>query len=188
MALHVSGVSYEHREVVLRDKPAQMLEASPKGTVPVLQLDSGRVLEESLDIMHWALSVRDPEAWLQRQDADLLASNDGPFKHHLDRYKYATRYEDADPVTHRTQAIQHVMALEERLASQKFLCGERRGFADIAIFPFVRQFANADRAWFDQQPVPRARGWLQSLTSSDLFEAIMAKHEPWRPDQSTRGS
>lgn len=188
MALHISGAKYEHREVVLRDKPAAMIEASPKGTVPVFVAESGKVIEESLDIMRWALGQRDPEGWLERQDDSLLAANDGPFKHHLDRYKYTTRYEDTDSAEHRGEAMMHVRALEDRLKGGPYLCGERRGFADIAIFPFIRQFAHADREWFDAQPVPRTRSWLEGLKASELFKAIMVKHDQWKPDQSATAS
>ena len=188
MALKISGARYEHREVVVRDKPSAMLQASPKGTVPVLVGHDGTVLEESLDIMRWALARQDPENWLDRQDDSLLAANDGPFKHHLDRYKYATRYEDADPEDHRSAAMIHIEALEGRLNDQPFLCGEKRGFADVAIFPFIRQFAHADREWFDALPVPRTRAWLEGLKGSELFKSIMIKHDQWRPDQSEVGS
>ncbi|MBT8427753.1 MAG: glutathione S-transferase N-terminal domain-containing protein, partial [Erythrobacter sp.] len=112
MALSISGAEYEHREVVLRDKPPQMLEVSPKGTVPVLVTEDGAVLEESLDIMRWALSQNDPEGWLARDDGKLLAANDGPFKHHLDRYKYSTRYDDVDPEEHGKKALDHLRKLE----------------------------------------------------------------------------
>ena len=180
MALAISGAPHEHREVVLRDKPPEMLEASPKGTVPVLVVEDGTVLEESLDIMHWALCRNDPENWLDRQDEALLAANDGPFKHHLDRYKYPTRYDDVDPAEHGAAAVAHLGKLDERLAASPYLCGERRGFADIAIFPFVRQFANADREWFANQQLENVAAWLDGLTGSDLFAAIMTKHEPWK--------
>ena len=179
LALRISGIEVNHREVVLRDKPLEMLEVSPKGTVPVLVLDDGRVLEESIDIMRWALAQHDPERWLQRQDDALLAANDGPFKHHLDRYKYATRYEDADPAEHRAACFELLMVLQERLSASAFLCGEQRGFADAAIFPFVRQFAHADRAWFDAQPWPDLRAWLEGWKASDLFAAVMVKHVKW---------
>ena len=179
MALNVSGAQYEHREVVLRDKPPEMLAVSPKGTVPVLVTPDAGVLEESLDIMRWALARSDPEGWLQRQDEDLLAANDGPFKHHLDRYKYSTRYDDADPQEHGAKAAEHLRVLDERLAASPYLCGEKRGFADIAIFPFVRQFVNADKEWFAAQGLKHVENWLGGLTGSDLFTGIMAKHDPW---------
>ena len=184
MALHVSGAEFEHREVVLRDKPAAMLEASPKGTVPVLVLPDGSVVEESLDLMHWALGRNDPERWLERKDDDLVAANDGPFKHHLDRYKYHTRYEDVDPETHREQCIAHLARLEERLADQPFLSGQARGFTDIAIYPFVRQFTNHDAERFDAEDLPRTSAWLDGLTGSELFAAIMVKFPKWEPAAS----
>ena len=180
MALRVSGAAYEHREVVLRDKPAAMLEASPKGTVPVLVTGDGAVLEESLDIMRWALGRNDPEGWLARNDAALVAVNDGPFKHHLDRYKYATRYDDVDPEEHRAAALDILQRLEARLGDGAYLCGAARGFADIAIFPFIRQFANADRDWFDAQDLPLLQAWLAGLIGSELFEGVMSKHPQWQ--------
>jgi len=180
MALSVSGARYDHREVVLRDKPAEMLAVSPKGTVPVLVTEHGAVLEESLDIMRWALGRSDPESWLARHDEALLEANDGPFKHHLDRYKYATRYDDVDPEEHRAAALEILQRLEARLAASAFLCGDARGFADIAIFPFIRQFANADRTWFDAQDLPGLQAWLAALIGSDLFAGVMHKHPQWR--------
>ena len=182
MALHACGIAHEHREVVLRDKPEAMLAVSPKGTVPVLVTDESEVLEESIDIMRWALARNDPEGWLDRDDADLLAANDGPFKHHLDRYKYHTRYEGADPVEHREECLRHLKVLDERLAAGPYLCGDKRGLTDVATFPFVRQFANHDRQWFAAQPIPHLRDWLVRLVGSELFESVMAKHPQWVPD------
>ena len=180
MALSSSGLDYEHREVVLRDKPPEMLEVSPKGTVPVLVTPTGTVIEESLDIMRHALAMKDPEGWLERDDPELVAANDGPFKHHLDRYKYATRYADVDPEEHRSAALDILRQLEARLAKDAYLCGAKRGLADIAIFPFIRQFANADRTWFDAQPLPRLQDWLERLITSELFTGVMAKHAQWK--------
>jgi glutathione S-transferase len=179
MALRISGASYEHREVVLRDKPPEMLEVSPKGTVPVLVAGPGEVIEESRDIMRWALSRSDPEGWLERDDPALVETNDGPFKHHLDRYKYATRYDAVDPAQHRDAALDILRKLDERLSRSAYLCGDTRGFVDIAIFPFIRQFANANRDWFDAQPLPHLQTWLAGLIVSDLFAGIMAKHPQW---------
>lgn len=180
MALSSSGMEYEHREVVLRDKPPEMLEVSPKGTVPVLVTPTGTVIEESLDIMRHALAMKDPEGWLERDDPELVAANDGPFKHHLDRYKYATRYSDVDPEEHRSAALDILRQLDARLAKDAYLCGARRGLADIAIFPFIRQFANADRTWFDAQSLPRLQDWLERLITSELFTGVMAKHAQWK--------
>lgn len=182
MALRVSGIGYEHREVLLREKPAEMLEVSPKGTVPVLVTPGGGVLEESLDIMRWALGQNDPESWLARDDPELISANDGPFKHHLDRYKYHTRYEDVDPLEHRAAGLAHLANLEERLQLDAYLCGTARGFVDMAIFPFVRQFASHDKEWFAAQSIPRVRAWLDKLTGSELFAAIMEKHPRWAPE------
>lgn len=187
MALSISGAEYEHREVVLRDKPSAMLEASPKGTVPVYVAENGDVIDESLDLMLWALGENDPEGWLDcdREAADaLIAANDGPFKHHLDRYKYASRYKDDAKrgdvdLSHRSQAETHIQTLEDRLSESAFLLGEKRSLADIAIFPFIRQFANTDRAWWDSAPYPRAQAWLENNITSELFTGIMKKFPQW---------
>ncbi len=181
MALHISAMDVEHREVRLRDKPAELLEASPKGTVPVLVTGDGHVIDESLDIMRWALDRHDPEGWLDDVDDELIAANDGPFKHHLDRYKYDTRY-DSDAAHHRSEAIAILGDLNRRLAGSACLCGDRRTMTDIAIFPFVRQFAGADRDWFDAQPLPNLQRWLGGLLASELFAAIMVKREAWKAD------
>ncbi|GAA0274985.1 glutathione S-transferase [Alteraurantiacibacter aestuarii] len=181
LALQNSGIAIEHREIVLRDKPAHMLEISPKGTVPVLLLPDGRVLEESLDIMRWALALSDPEGWLSGTDDALIAANDGPFKQHLDRYKYPSRFDGADPLEHRAGGLAILQDLEQRLAQQPFLCGPTRSFTDAAIAPFVRQFAHTDRDWFVAQQLPALQAWLESYLASDLFTAIMAKHPIWVP-------
>ncbi len=182
LALQVSGVEIEHREILLREKPAHMLEISPKGTVPVVLLPDGTVLEESLDVMLWALGQNDPEGWLARKDDGLIAANDGPFKHHLDRYKYPNRYDDAHPIKHRSACLDQLKVLETQLQSQPFLSGEMRGFTDAAIMPFIRQFANTDREWFDAQPCPALQQWLAQWLASDIFGKVMAKHELWQPE------
>lgn len=181
LALLVSGLDYEHREVLLRDKPAAMLAASPKGTVPVLVLADGAVIDESIDIMRWALGRSDPENWRAGDDAALIGLFDGAFKHHLDRYKYAARH-DADPLEHRAAALVMLEDLNARLAGQAFLRGAVRGFGDMALFPFVRQFAGVDPAWFDAQPIARVQAWLAELVGSDLFARAMVKIAPWRED------
>lgn len=178
MALLVSGQRCEIREVKLSAKPSELVDASAKATVPVLCLADGRVLDESLDIMRWALGRSDPEDWLGRDDPALIAANDGPFKHHLDRYKYPERH-GSDAESHRSAGLNMLLALEARLASRPYLCGDRRGLADIAIFPFVRQFAETDRGWFDAQPLPTVAAWLAGLTESNLFAGIMVRLAPW---------
>jgi glutathione S-transferase len=182
LALHVSGQAVEHREILLRDKPQAMLDASPKGTVPVLVLPDDTVLDESLDIMRWALARNDPEDWLadSAQSQALIATCDGPFKHHLDRYKYASRYENADAEQHRSKACDFLDELDQRLAGQANLHGDSMRLADAAIFPFVRQFAMTDRDWFDAQAFVRVRAWLDRHLASPRFATIMAKHPLWQ--------
>ncbi|MEM8771862.1 MAG: glutathione S-transferase [Pseudomonadota bacterium] len=179
MAISVSETQVRLRELLLRDKPDEMIEASPKGTVPVL-VDGGRVIDESLAVMEWALAHHDPEEWLARQDRDLVTACDGDFKHHLDRYKYATRYDGADPVEHREAGMAFLNKLEARLESGPYLCSEDRGHADIAIFPFVRQFRIADPDWFDAAPIPKTRDWLKRLMTSALFKSVMEKYPTWK--------
>ena len=179
LALLVSGVAYKHREVVLRDKPAAMLAASPKGTVPVLVLADGAVIDESIDIMRWALGQGDPEDWLARSDAALVTEFDGAFKHHLDRYKYAGRY-GVDPLEHRAAGLAMLAGrLDARLAERAYLDGAFRGLGDMAIFPFVRQFAGVDPAWFAAAAPQRVQDWLAGLVGSDLFERAMVKVTLW---------
>ena len=180
MALLVSGQTVELREIVLRTKPQAMLDASPKGTVPVLVLSDGRVIDQSLDIMRWALARHDPETWLQGDDAGLIERFDGPFKQHLDRYKYPGRH-GSDPIAHRTAGLEHLQLLEQRLGASGFLCGPAPMLADIALFPFIRQFAATDQAWFDAQPLPYVQAWLAGLIASDLFASAMLRPPPWQP-------
>lgn len=179
MALVVSAQCCHIREVKLSQKPAELLTASPKATVPVLVQTDGKVIAESLEIMRWALGRNDPEGWLNREDRALIEANDGPFKHHLDRYKYPDRHA-SDPVEHRFAGLQLLTTLEDRLAGQDNLCGPQRGITDIAIFPFVRQFAETDRSWFDAQPLPHLQAWLSRHLASPLFSAIMVRLEPWK--------
>lgn len=187
MAVAVAGIDVELREVVLRDKPAEMLDASAKGTVPVLVLEGGVVIDESLDVMKWALAANDPENWLtaDREEADkLISENDGPFKHHLDRFKYATRYEDADPLEHRAAAEPFLLKLNERLADSAHLFGDQRTFADIAIFPFVRQFANAAGDFMQQDRFRSLMRWLDGHVQSDLFLSVMKKYPQWHAGEA----
>jgi glutathione S-transferase len=187
MALFYSGISVELREVVLRDMPAALLDCSPKGTVPVLVLEDGTVIEESRDIMHWALAARDPDHWLppdaaaQRVDIDgLVDSNDRSFKQQLDRYKYADRYPEQPPGEYRHAGEEFLQQLEQRLKTTTWLCGDCMTLADVAIFPFVRQFAFVDKPWFDAAPYPRLQQWLNGLLKSPLFLGVMNKYPPWQ--------
>lgn len=185
LALWQAGVVVALREVVLRDKPAHLLEISPKGTVPVLRLPDGRVLEESLDIMLWALRQNDPDGWLTAGDgaeqAALISRNDVDFKPLLDRYKYAERFPEKPAVAWRKAAITaHLADLETRLTGQAYLFGDTPSLADAALLPFVRQFAAVDPAWFDAAPLPALRRWLNAWLDSPLFAAVMVRHRTWQ--------
>lgn len=186
LALWQAGVAVQVHEVSLRDKPAELLRLSPKGTVPVLCLPDGTVLEQSLDIMRWALAQHDPEGWLQAASMDemlaLIARNDGPFKQLLDRYKYAERHPERSAADWRDEAVHaHLSALDTRLQAQPCLFGVHWSLADMALLPFVRQFAQVDRVWFDATPaLPALRAWLQRGLALPLFATVMAKpaHHP----------
>ena len=180
LALAVADVRVELREVALRAKPEAMLSASPKGTVPVLVLGDGTVVEESLAIMRWALAEADPEDWLERDDEALIARNDGPFKQALDGYKYPERH-DEDPLAYRGRGLDFLRELDARLEGGGQLCGSNPGLADAAIMPFVRQFAAVDREWFDVQPLTRLQTWLRGHLASPLFDAVMVRRAPWSP-------
>lgn len=186
MALSVSGKTCALREVVLRDKPAEMLSASPKGTVPVLVLPDGQVVDESYDIMKWALGQNDPEAWLAPPHGTLaeidalVDATEADFKHHLDRYKYDTRYEGVEASVHRAEGLRFLHLLEERLAANAYLFGDRLTLADVAIAPFVRQFANTDKTWFAEQDLPQLQAWLKRFLGSSLFQSVMRKYPQWR--------
>lgn len=186
LAIAASGIPVELREVVLRAKPAEMLEASPKGTVPVLVLDDGRVIEESFDIMAWALGRNDPQAWLPATAEDearteaLIGECDGPFKQALDRYKYPGRYEGADPHAARSEGVVFLNSLDGLLASGPFLTGDGFALADAAILPFVRQFAHVDRDWFYAQDFRHVIAWLESFLESARLAAVMEKYPQWQ--------
>ena len=185
LAIHVSGVKVETREVDLRNKPRAMLECSPKGTVPVLQLTDGNVIDESLDIMRWALAIRDPDGWIGSghewlaESTALIDENDGSFKRYLDRYKYPGRGEPDAPThaaeKYRDAAGGFLQVLNSRLARHNFLMGQSMGLADAAIFPFVRQFAHVDKSWFDNAYAGPLANWLDSLARSPLFLSVMEK-------------
>jgi len=192
LALAVSGEPYELREVVLRDKPAELLAASPKGTVPVLVLPDGTVIDQSLDVMLWALRRHDPQNWLAPPNASmdemlaLVAGNDGKFKRHLDRYKYPNRYPEeaagdaqAFALLHRTEGAAWLAKLDGTLEGG-WLFGARASLADMALLPFVRQFAHTDAAWFAAQAWPRLQAWLAGFEAGTLYAGVMGKHAPWR--------
>lgn len=196
LAIAASGLRCELREVVLRSKPPELLAVSPKATVPVLVLPGGKVIEQSLEIMLWALRQSDPEGWLatQHESVDsmqsLIAANDDDFKQHLDRYKYPNRYpnehagkDQAFAQAHRAGAACWLIALETRLARHAWLTGATASLADMAILPFVRQFAHTDADWFASQPWPNLGLWLMRWESGALFQRVMEKYPPWQVAQ-----
>lgn len=179
LALIMAAQPVALREVVLRDKPADFLDASPSGTVPCLVTDQG-VIDESLDVMVWALERKDPEGWLEMPQAgwDWIARCDGSFKQALDRTKYATHFPDVDPEAERTKAGAFLSDLEQQLNGHLF---GKPTLADHAILPFVRQFAFIDKDWFAAQDWPRVQQWLAQFLASDRFDAIMLKYPQWAP-------
>jgi glutathione S-transferase len=181
MALRYSCVSVELREISLRNKPKHMLQISPKGTVPVLMLPNGSVIDESLDIMMWALAQADPSNWLADSESSmqLIAENDGTFKTALDRYKYASRFPEKNPESLPNEGEIFLVKLEATLQFSPYLLASEVRLADIAIFPFIRQFAMVDEAWFSTAPYPAVRAWLAGLLASELFSSVMQKYPVW---------
>ena len=185
MALSYAGIQVEIREIALREKPAHMLAVSPKGTVPVLVLASNEVLEQSLDIMDWALQQSDVDEWIiqdqagQKLTADLIATNDGAFKKSLDKYKYAIRFPENPPEIYRAQGEEFLQRLEILLQQNTYLCRNTISKADVAIFPFVRQFSMVDENWFESADYPSLKAWLKGLLNSQLFLGVMQKYPVW---------
>ncbi|MDX8353236.1 glutathione S-transferase [Cognatiyoonia sp. IB215182] len=186
LAIAASGCQVELREILLKDKPAPFLAASPKGTVPVV-VAGEQVIEESRDVMHWALGQNDPEGWLDMptEGHDLIDACDGPFKRALDHTKYAVRFPDRDVVDDRAEALTYLSDWNDRLQRTAFLTGPRRTLADMAVLPFVRQFANTDRAWFDAQGLSALTTWLDDFLKSKQFADVMTKYTPWADGQET---
>lgn len=182
LALLSAGIPVEVREIILRDKPAHMLEISPKGTVPVLWLGDS-VIDESRDIMNWALAQNDPAGWLNMPQEGIAWINtiEGPFKSALDRYKYATRFVDVDSRTERDIARDILKTVDTQLRQHSWLFGDTPCLADMATITFVRQFANVDRAWFDAEPWDGVKRWLEQFLDSQLFADIMTKYPLWQP-------
>jgi len=191
MIIAYSGVSVEIREVVLKDKPDEMIAASPKGTVPVLiycnEVGDQTLLEESLDIMQWALALNDPDN-IDLSDVGvtifenvLIKENDSEFKTHLDHYKYADRFPAHDVSYYRSQGEVFLSKLEGLLLNNHYLAGDKMSVVDIAIFPFIRQFAHVDKKWFDGSPYLNLKRWLEGFLESEMFEAVMPKLAQWQP-------
>jgi len=178
LAIASAGIECELREIVLRDKAPEFLETSPKGTVPVV-VDGDDVIEESYDIMLWALRQNDPEGWLENPDFDLIAEGDGPFKTALDHYKYGSRHTDKDTSEEREKAALFLRKLDKLLDEKSYLGGESPSLADMALISFVRQFAHVDLDWFTAQPWPNLIRWLNDYKASDRFAGIMQKYPRW---------
>lgn len=179
MAIVSSGLQVILREISLRDKPQSLLDISSKATVPVLLTPEEKVIDESLDIMLWALRQADPSAWLRNINYALIKNNDGPFKQWLDCYKYADRYPEQSQQFYREQGERTLLMLEQALADAAFLSGDTVTMTDIAIFPFIRQFVSVEQGWFEQAPYPKTRQWLNYLLTSELFQLTMHKYLPW---------
>ncbi len=186
LALLASGIQYEHREVVLRDKPAEMLAVSPKGTVPVLVLPNSEVIDQSLDIMLWALRQNDPFGWLESEEEvlALIAECDGDFKFHLDRYKYPNRYEKdgqvCDALVHRAKAAEFVAAIDREMAINSYDFYSYLGGKYAGCMPFLRQFSHVDKVWFAAQNWPHLQGALADFEASAAFKTIMQNYAPWQ--------
>ena len=184
MAIHISGQKCEIREVLLRDKPPSMLEYSAKGTVPVLILQDGKVIDESLDVIDWALNLNDPDDWQRSKDTkktkELIKINDGEFKYHLDRYKYSKRYDNEDPEFHRKKCLKFIESINNELNNSEYIFDDNISYADIVLLPFIRQFRIADIEWFDSLPYNNLKKWLSSFLDSYLLNSIMKKYVLWK--------
>ncbi len=187
MAIYINQICCELREVKLSDKPKEMLLISPKGTVPVLQLKTGKVLEESLDIVFWAFNINDQTEDYKRYKLnknkfnDLISIIDNSFKYNLDRYKYPDRYSEIDINFHRNECYKIIRDLNSLLLNKKYLFSEYIGIADICIFPFIRQFRIADTRWFDEEMgLSSVLEWFLRINESEIFQNVMNKYEPWK--------
>ena len=186
MALYVNDIAVQLREVELKNKPKEMIDVSPKATVPVLVVNDSQVIDESLDIIRWALKLRDKQGWIENFTTDqknhmdsLIEENDSNFKQHLDHYKYADRFPDNSADYYRKQGEVFLKKLELQLSQSGFLFGENISIADIAIFPFIRQFAYVDIGWFKQSEYSHLIQWLQYFIDSPDFIAVMKKNPVW---------
>ncbi|MBD1574144.1 glutathione S-transferase [Vibrio sp. S17_S38] len=191
MAIYQSQLPVLLRDIVLRDKPAEMLVASPKGTVPVLVTSNGEVIEESLEVMLWALSESDPDGLLLASAPEMLVSMlalihqfDSEFKPCLEAYRAAKRYHEPNLVECRQACEGYISELENRLTQHSFLMAAQESLADLALLPFIRQFARVERQWYLQSPYPKLRHWLDRYLQSRMFSKVMTKHELWLVNRS----
>jgi len=183
MAIAKAGIPVQLREVVLRDKPQALIDVSPKATVPVLVLPDGSLIEESFEILLWALRNNDPDRWLldncQADLAEMVAQNDGEFKKNLDGYKYSQKHTGKTHSEYRDDGAQWLAVLDERLQASTFLAANKPSALDIAVMPFIRQFAHTDLAWFEASPFKALGSWLNVWKDSELFASVMHKYPPW---------
>ncbi len=194
LALAYAGCQVELREIVLRDKPSHMVEISPKATVPVLQLENGTVIDESFDIMRWALLHRDADGWLDPSMQDSASSTltwlvfetdtEGHFKQALDRYKYFDRYPERSMESYRSECEAFIAKLESKLKNTRCLHADHITLADMVVLPFVRQCAHVDRGWFADRPYPLVQRWLQEFVDSELYNNAMEKFPVWKAGDS----
>lgn len=181
-----AAIKVELREIILRHKPLQMLDASPKGTVPVLILPHGKVIDESLDIMLFALELHDKEGWLTpdsgtlTQMLDFIEALDKYFKPQLDAYKYPDRFPHSDPYTARESALCYLEEFEQRLSHHAYVFGQNACLGDMATFPFIRQYAHVDKDWFRRNAPPRVQQWLKNHLESTFFQSVMDKYTTWK--------
>jgi glutathione S-transferase len=187
MVIAYAGQPVELREILLKDKPQTMLDISPKATVPVLVESKQQVVDESIDIMFWALSKNDPSSWyfgleseMQQSIKQLIQVNDQDFKPNLDQYKYAARFPENTEASYRDRAIPYLNQLEKLLINNSYLFSNQETLADIAIFPFIRQFAFVNKAWFDQSEYVLLRKWLNLWLGSSVFSQAMTKYPQWQ--------
>lgn len=180
MAIYVANINVRQIEVSLKNKPQSLLDYSSKGTVPVIVTSNGEVIDQSRDIMLWALHQADPDSWLIQNDIHkqkkmmlLVDECDHEFKPLLDCYKYFDRHPEKSQIEYRQQAELFLQLLENKLSAQNFLIDENMRFADVAIFPFIRQFANVDTTWFSESPYKNLKRWLEKCIDTTMFEAIM---------------
>ena len=186
LALAYSGIDYEHREILLQNRPDELYALSPKGTVPVLQLNDGTVIDESIDVMKWALAQSDPEYWYTENievQNSLIDQNDGDYKKWLDKYKYHVRFKDGSYEEYQYAVGEILKAYESILSKSSYLCGDKVTLADMALFPFIRQGAHVDLDWFNAQ-FPKLSTWLKIFKESELFETIMKKYTVWKSGEN----